>query len=235
MNLTSTLDSISQRLEERRVSKWTDYRKLVAAVCDGNEPDAERVATVLAENERTLDELRHDVQLLAKRRKLRIDMDAAPPLESERLKVEQLIVDGEKQLEAIIETHRQKMSPLYARRFDLNQIRKIAQQAQDDLRSSCEDREILARFETVNEELTELTNEQGKLHADIKQMKIWMDGDRHESKITAFASESMRFTERADDYETKISRLEEKLPALSLRIDELSKQMNETELLLLEP
>ena len=35
-------------------------------------------------------------------------------------------MDGEKQLEAIIETHRQKMSLLYARRFDLNQIPKIA-------------------------------------------------------------------------------------------------------------
>jgi hypothetical protein len=84
------------------------------------------------------------------------------PLASEGLKVEQLIVDGEKQFEAIIETHRQKMSPFYARRFDLNQIRKIAQQAQDDLRSSCEDREILARFESVNEELTEPANDQGK-------------------------------------------------------------------------
>lgn len=39
---------------------------------------------------------------------------------------EQLIADSEKQLEAIIETHRQKMSLLYARRFDLNQIPKIA-------------------------------------------------------------------------------------------------------------
>ncbi len=91
MNLTSTLDSISQRLEERRAGKWSEYRKLVALVCDGKEPDADRIASVLADNERTLDELRHDVQLLAKRRKLRIDMDAAPPLESERLKVEQLL------------------------------------------------------------------------------------------------------------------------------------------------
>jgi hypothetical protein len=73
---------------------------------------------------------------------------------------------------------------------------------------------ILTRYEAVNEELTELTNEQGKLHADIKQMKISMDGDRHESKITAFASAAMRFTERADDYETKIDRLQENLPVL---------------------
>ncbi len=114
-------------------------------------------------------------------------------------------------------------------------IRKIAQQAQDDLRSSCEDREIFSRFEAVNEELTELTNEQGKIQADIKQMKIWMEGDRHESKITAFASEAKRFTERADDYEAKIACLEEKLRTLSARIDELSRQLNQIELELLEP
>lgn len=78
-------------------------------MCDGKEPDADRIASVLSDNGRTLEELWHDVQLLAKRRKLRIAMDAAPPLETERLKVEQRIMDGEKQLEAIIETHRQEM------------------------------------------------------------------------------------------------------------------------------
>lgn len=87
----------------------------------------------------------------------------------------------------------------------------------------------------MNKELTELTNEQGKIQADIEQMKIWMDGDRHESKITAFASEAMRFTERADDYEAKITGLQEKLPALNARIDELSRQLNQIELELLEP
>ncbi len=64
----------------------------------------------------------------------------------------------------------------------------------------------------MNEELTELTNEQGKIQADIKQMKIWMEGDRHESKITAFASEAMRFTERADDYEAKIAGCKKSYP-----------------------
>lgn len=55
MNLTSTLASISQRLEERRAGKWSEYRKLVALVCDGKEPDADRIASVLADNERTRD------------------------------------------------------------------------------------------------------------------------------------------------------------------------------------
>jgi prefoldin subunit 5 len=62
-----------------------------------------------------------------------------------------------------------------------------------------------------------------------------MEGDRHESKITAFPSEAMRFTERADDYEAKIARMQEKLPALNARIDELSRQLSQIELELLEP
>ena len=45
----------------------------------------------------------------------------------------------------------------------------------------------------------------------------------------------MRFTERADDYEVKIARMQEKLPKLNARIDELSRQLNQIELELLEP
>jgi hypothetical protein len=41
----------------------------------------------------------------------------------------------------------------------------------------------------VNEELTELTNVQGEIQADIKQMEVSSEGDRHESKITAFLNE----------------------------------------------
>jgi len=235
MNLTSLLDSITQRLAKRRVDKWTDYRSLVALVCDGKEPEADRIAMVLADNDRTLEQLRHDVQLLAKRRKLRTDMDAAPPLEGERQKVEQLIVDGEKQLEAIIETHREKMSPLYSRRFDLNQIRKQAQQSQEELRATCEDREVLARYEAVNEDLTELTNERGKLQTDINQMRIWKESDMHESTRTQFRSEVKRYIERTQDYAARMESMQEKLPALDARIDELSKQLNQLELELLEP
>lgn len=64
---------------------------------------------------------------------------------------EQLNVDGEKQLEAIIETHRQKMSLLYARRFDLNQIPKIAG-LQEKLPS------LNARIDELSRQLSGLAN-----------------------------------------------------------------------------
>ena len=49
MSLTSLLDSITNRLESRKRSKWSDYRNLVADICDGKEPDADRIASVLAD------------------------------------------------------------------------------------------------------------------------------------------------------------------------------------------
>lgn len=81
-----------------------------------------------------------------KRRKLRIDMDSTPALESDRLKVEQMIVDGQKQLEAIFETHRQKMALLYSRRFDLPPIRKVAQQANTSMENG-----IIARERSLQQ------------------------------------------------------------------------------------
>ena len=144
------------------------------------------------------------------------------PLAGERQKVEQLIIDGEKQFEAIIETHREKMSPLYSRRFDLNQIRKQAQQFQEELRATCEDREVLARYAAVNEKLTELSNERGKLQTEINQMRIWKESDMHESTRTHFRSEVKRCIERTQDYAARMESMQEKLPALDARIDELT-------------
>jgi len=169
--------------------------------------------------------------LLEKRRKLRAAMDAAPPLEGERQKNEKLIVDGEKQLETITETHRQKMSPLYSRRFEINQVRKLASQAKDDLRSTCEDRELLVKFAALNEELIEFTNERAKLQTDITQMQIWKESDIHESAKTPSSTEVNRYNERVQDYGTSIERMEEKIPALDARIDELNKQLNQLKLL----
>ncbi len=60
MNLTSLLEKISTRQRQRRLSKWSDYKTLVARICDGQEPDADEVAAVLFDNDKTLEELHND-------------------------------------------------------------------------------------------------------------------------------------------------------------------------------
>lgn len=53
MSLTSLLEKITNRQQQRRLSKWSDYKTLVARICDGTEPDADEIATVLADDTKT--------------------------------------------------------------------------------------------------------------------------------------------------------------------------------------
>lgn len=117
MSLTSLLEKIANRQQQRRLSKWSDYKTLVARICDGTEPDADEIATVLGDNGKTLDELRDDAKLLARRRKMKIDMDAIAPLESEAAKVDKQIADADKTMVAIQQKHEKQTAPLYIGRW----------------------------------------------------------------------------------------------------------------------
>ena len=87
----------------------------------------------------------------------------------------------------------------------------------------------------MNEELTELTNELGKIQADIKLMKIWMAGDLGFVGIGSLG-ETHGFTgKRVELRFMPVAGLQERRPALGARIDELSGQLNQIELELLEP
>ena len=69
--------------------------------------------------------------------------------------------------------------------------------------------------------------------ATVTTRPAW--SDRNESKLNPFASEALRFNERADDSEVKTARLQEKPPSLNAPISALSTQLNQLELDLLEP
>jgi predicted nucleic acid-binding Zn-ribbon protein len=235
MNLTSLLEKIARRQEERRVTQWSDYRKLVAEVCDGKEPDADRLANVLADNDRTLENLRHDVQLLTKRRKLREQMLAIDPLAGEAKKVEKAIADGEQELERITERHKEKMSPIYARRFEISQIRKLADQARDDLRATCEDRELVAEYEELQPKIDGLRRQCGEIEREIHQREVWRDGDLREGGISPFDSEKSRYSERAREHQQRIDDLERGLSPLRQELEALDSQMEELELQFLIP
>jgi chromosome segregation ATPase len=235
MSLTSLLDSITRRQRERKKSNWSDYRQLVADICDGKEPDADRIASVLADNHRTLDELRSDAKLLDKRRKLRAEMDAIQPLRDEVAKVDSRIKKGEKEFEALSEKHKAEMSPLYARRFEISQIRKRSDRAREELRDTCEDRELLEEYEAVQSELSAADVERGRIQKEIGQLRVWADGDKHEASVTAFHSEATRYEQQAETYQERITEFEAKFEPLDRTVAELTDRMASLEQRLLEP
>lgn len=235
MNLKSLLDKITIRQRERQKTKWSDYRELVAQVCDSREPDPETVASVLAANNRTLEDLSHDVFLLTKRRKLRQQMDAIAPLESESLSLKKQIADGEAELEQITARLEEKLAPLYVRRLEINKTREQASEARRELRSSCEDAELVERYETIEPQLSEVEHRKAMIERDIEQHRTWLDGDEHEASITQFATERKRYLERVESHKQRIANLESQLKPLQQQFASLSQQLATLEQQFLEP
>jgi hypothetical protein len=92
------------------------------------------VATVLADNERALEELRHDAELLARRQSPRDEYNAIAPLESEATKFAKQIEAAEQSFAATDAKHEEEMSPFFIRRTEINAIRKRASRTRMELR-----------------------------------------------------------------------------------------------------
>ncbi|GAA4446073.1 hypothetical protein [Novipirellula rosea] len=235
MSLTSLLDKIAGRQQQRRLSKWSDYKTLVADICDGKEPDDDKVATVLADNKKTLDELRDDAKLLARRRKLRADMDAIEPLENEAVKVDQKISEAEQAFEAMTAKHEEEMSPLYIRRNEIKAIRKRATQARSELRDSCEDRELIAEYDSVLEYLHEAQQELACLDEEITKRESWIRQDKEKAEVTLFDQERKRYRSQVEEHERILADLNSKRKPLDEAVGEFEKKLSAIESRLLEP
>ncbi|QDT05331.1 hypothetical protein K227x_37310 [Rubripirellula lacrimiformis] len=235
MNLTSLLETITNRQRQRRITKWSDYRRLVASICDGKEPDADKIATVLADNERTLDELRHDAELLARRRRLRDEYDAIAPLESEATKLAKQIDAAEQTLEALTAKHESEMSPLYIRRTEINTIRKRASQARMELRNTCEDRELVVEYDSVVEELSAADHARASLAEEMDKRESWARQDREKGKATPFKNEANRYKEQAEAHEAILADLRAKYEPAEYTVNALQERLSEIEDRLLDP
>ncbi|QDV58708.1 hypothetical protein [Rosistilla oblonga] len=235
MSLTSLLDKIAGRQQQRRLSKWSDYKTLVAEICDGKEPDDDKVATVLADNEKSLDELRDDAKLLARRRKLRAEMDAIEPLESEAVKVDRKISEAEQAFEAMTAKHEEQTSPLYIRRNEIKAIRKRATQARSELRDSCEDRELVSAYESVLEDLHEAQHERAGIDEEITKRESWIRQDKEKAEVTHVVQEQRRYRSQAKEHERILADLKATREPVTQTVGQLGSQLSMIENQLLVP
>ncbi len=158
----------------------------------------------------TLDDLRHDAQLLARRRKMRIDMDAIEPIEGEAKKLAKQIEGAEQAFAVATAKHEEAMSPLFIRRNEIAAIRKRANQARMDLRQTCEDRELVAEYDEVIEQLSEAQHELARLDEEITKRKSWASQDREKAKATPFRQEASRYTLQVEEHERILADLQAK-------------------------
>ncbi|MCH5374332.1 MAG: hypothetical protein JJ992_10160, partial [Planctomycetes bacterium] len=169
MQLTALLDKIAGRQREREHARQSDFRTIVTQIADGREPDADHVDRVLNEANKTLDDLRLDVERLQRRRELRKQVDQIPGLLAERRDVENRIKAADKALDDAEQRHAETTFPPTARLDEIRDSLSAAETAKRELVDTCTDAGLLAEVETVAADLTAAYNEARACRETLKQ------------------------------------------------------------------
>ncbi len=84
MNVSTVFDRIFKAQKQREESRARDYRSLVAKIASGAEPPADRLEQILNAADKSVEQLRADVELYQQRRAWREQYDALPRLNERR-------------------------------------------------------------------------------------------------------------------------------------------------------
>jgi len=164
-----------------------------------------------------------------------LDMDAIVPLEGEAKKLAKQIEEAEQALAVATAKHEEAMSPLFIRRNEIAAIRKRANQARMDLRQTCEDRELVAEYDEVIEQLNEAQHDLARLDEEITKRKSWVSQDKEKAKATPFRQEASRYTSQVEEHERILADQKVKFEPAENVVKALQERLSSIENQLLEP
>lgn len=224
MNLTTLLDKIAGRQQERRQAREADFRQLVTQVADGDEPEPEEIEHILGANQKTIADLRDAVELLQRRRELRRTVDLAPELAKERADIEKRIAKADRIFKQADAKHDETVDPLHAR---LRQIRSLvveAEHARFELWETCRDAELLRRLEEVSRPGAELSHKLSVMETKASHLRDEARYEREQAAHAERAPNAEAHKEEAARCEAEAKQLEREIPALRRQVEELTYQ-----------
>jgi chromosome segregation ATPase len=227
---------VTESVSEPMYSRTTrpPLRNLVAQIADGQEPDPDDVAGILADAVQTVDDLRASVDLLLRRRSLRHVYDQLPALTKERAEIEKRIATANAILEKAEQTHEATTYPLFGR---LNQIKHAvadADRARAALVESCDDADLLDQLADVRLRFTDACNRRSALQQECSSLRDWISTDR-EAASRERPTRAQELTEQAERREARLRQFEAEIEELERQIPEIERQESEIRQRMLEP
>jgi chromosome segregation ATPase len=209
MSITTMIERIIGKQRERQAA---DFRGLVVQIADGKEPDAEFVAQVLRDADKTVDELQQAVELLRRRRQWRQQYDRLPGLADERTQVERQIAAADAVLEAAQKEYERVIHPLCFRMQDLRDATSEAEKAERQLWATCTDPELLDKLADVQTRLSQVRQEAGDLRRQTDNLRERAKSDRAEAEqqrlLIGGDRQAEAYLERAKGHERQVVELE---------------------------
>lgn len=224
MSLTSLFERIIQKQKVLVEDRYTDYRSLVIAIADGQEPPADRLSRILTESGQTLDQLRVDVDLLLRRRQMRVQLDAIDTLQRDRSAIEREIATANGILSAAEDTHEQTTTPLFARLDEINAALRTGQEARRQLQETCNHSGLLHELDQLRTDLTPLDARRAELQLRIKDHRDRATADLAEIKYAHKDSRAQELQDRANQLTQLADQMATELAEILPRLNELGQQ-----------
>jgi exonuclease VII small subunit len=197
-------------------------------IADGKEPDAESVAQVLRDAEKSPDDLQKAVELLQQRRQWRQCYDELPRLVAERKEIEKQIEVANAALEAAEREFDRAINPLLFRRQQINESQSECDKAQKGLWETCTDATVLDKLADVQSQLETVWQESRDLRNRVESLRKLATSDRDEAgrqkMIVGGDREAKAYIERAKQHDRKIAEYEATLTKADKIVADLERQ-----------
>jgi hypothetical protein len=224
MSITNLFEKIAGRQKQREKSRIEDFRGLVRAIANGQEPDADRVDAVLLESGQSLDDLKAAVELLQKRMESKAKLDTVPKLEAEKAELEAKIGKAAEILSAAEAKFNETVNPLRWRHEDIkNELQQMWNLPQE-LVESCPYPELVERAAQVERMKREAHEEATALRRRIEEHLMAVREHESQAEKSSHKPHQQKYLERAKRRNAQASEAQGKLKQTLKRIDELDKQ-----------
>lgn len=222
-------------LQQQKVQATVDsYRELVAGIAAGEDPSPAEVERLLGSANKSIDDLRRDVERYQHRMALKAMVNSLPRMEAERREIDSQIAAADGVLEAAEKQHDETTAPLYASRRELDLAIADAGRASTELMQTCDDPELRREMNELNTEARQL-DEQHHSQSDratYMEEKARSEHQRAERELTRGDIEARRevaerYRKVADNARRDAKRVEKAQADLAKRREQLEARMRQ--------
>lgn len=221
MSFANIVERLSQVTTNYQQACYSDYKSIVVAIADGDEPNAEHIRDILLANDKTVEDLQDDVKILLERRALRKQYDVLPELHQRKAENEQKIAEADQELEAAKQRHNEQTAPFYSRLYDINRAIKVGLEAERQLFQTCNDEELLAELKQHSEEEHHEHERQRLLDGEIRELRRDAESCRQESTRTNLRSRQNELQAEEKSLDVQRRKLERELTKVQKRSAQL--------------
>jgi len=232
MSIVSFFEKVVGLQEQRAKQKVAGYRELVAGVATGQNPEPTEVADILADANKSVADLKADVERYQRRMALKALVASMPKLEADRRDIDEQIARADRNLQAAEKQHEEATEPLYARRQTISQALSDASSAQAELIRTCEDGDLRRETAEVDGEIRRLNEQQRGLsdRATYMEEKARQEAERAERELTSDDKDARlqvaeRYRKDAEVARREVKRLEKAQADATKRCEQIDHRM----------